>query len=345
MRARRWWPAWTDQDSAGNEGMSMSTPRDHLTTPLPGRGPDSIPYGPDEPTIQMRPLADLGQPDARPEDPTLADVTAPNLPAVRPSRPLVRPSAVIRSERKVSWRDLRGSQGAAILVAACVIFFALVLVVTALVLRPILSLFPGPGVPRPAAAATAAPLPTATATATASPTPLPPANAATFVTLDTTTQGNWQGVYGSAGYVLAGDPTQQLPATIQVTSSGAAPYTWAASTDDARAPAKPENPGDRIAACWYSFTSFTIDVNITDGQTYQLALYLLDWDQQNRVETVSVADASSGAALDTRPVRAFGNGEYLVWQVRGHVSIQVINAAGSLNAVVSALFFAPASPA
>ncbi|HEX6796179.1 MAG TPA: hypothetical protein VF116_00545 [Ktedonobacterales bacterium] len=323
----------------------MSTPRDHPTTPLPGRGSGSVPYGPDEPTIQMRSLADLGQPDARPEAPTIADLTAPNLPAVRPSQPLMPRSASSRLVHKVPWRDLRGSQGAAILIAACVFFFAFVLVLTALVLRPILSLFPGPGVPRPAAAATATSLPTATATATPSPTAIPPANTATFVTLDTTTQGNWQGVYGSAGYMLAGDATQQLPAAIQVTPSGAAPYTWAASTDDARAPVKPENSDDRIAACWYSFTSFTIDVNITDGQTYQLALYLLDWDQQNRVETVSVVDGSSGTALDTRPVSGFGNGEYLVWQVRGHVSIQVINAAGSLNAVVSALFFAPAASA
>lgn len=328
----------------------MSTPRDHPTTPLPGREPGSVPYGPDEPTIQMRRLSDIGQADARPEDPTLADVTAPSLPAVRQSLPaFAQPSAVIRAERKLPWpwRDLRGSQGVAVLVAACVLFFALVLVVTALVLRPILSLFPGPDANRPVAAATATPLPTATATATAtpSPTPLPPANAATFVTSDVTTQGNWQGVYGSAGYVLAGDATQQLPAAIQVTPSGAAPYTWAGSTGDARAPVKPENPSDRIAACWYSFTSFTLDVNITDGQTYQLALYLLDWDQQNRVETVSVVDATSGTALDTRPVSSFGNGEYLVWQVRGNVSIQVINAAGSLNAVVSGMFFAPAAPA
>ena len=45
----------------------------------------------------------------------------------------------------------------------------------------------------------------------------------------------------------------------------------------ARPPGSPAAP-DRIAACWYSTTSFTVDVNLTDGQTHDLELYFLDWD-------------------------------------------------------------------
>lgn len=298
--------------------------------------------GPDDPTILTRPLADLGDPDARADDPTLADITRASLPVARPSRPLIpaTPSAPRdRVEQGVPWRRRLQPQEIMMLVSGVVFILALVLIVTALALRPILSLFPGSPAAQQIAArsATATPLPTITPT----PSPAAPATTVTFAALDTNTQGNWQGTYGSAGYVLAGDDTQQLPSSIQVTPSGAAPYTWAASTDDDRALVKPENTDDRIAACWYAPTSFTIDVNITDGQTYQLALYALDWDQQNRVETISIVDPSTGAALDTRPVSDFGNGEYLVWQVRGHVTIQVINAADSLNAVVSGLFFAP----
>lgn len=303
-------------------------------------------YGPEDPTIQMRSVAGLGQPEAHAEDPTLGEVTDPSLPVLRRSFPLAPSSALERTAYDASPAPARTFQprDIAILLAACGVFLALVLLVTALVLRPVLALFPNSSSP-PVIARTATPLPTATPSPSPTATATPPANTATFVTLDTSTQGNWQGVYGSAGYILAGDATQQLPASIQVTPSGAASFTWADSTGDARALVKPENTADRIAACWYSFTSFTLDVNITDGQAYQLALYVLDWDQQNRVETVSVVDPSSGAALDTRPVSAFGNGEYLVWQVRGHITIQVINAAGSLNAVVSALFLAPAAPA
>ncbi len=314
----------------------MSTPSDPRTPQPPGV------YGPDDPTIQMRALAEAGDPDARADAPTLTDITHPSLPAMRPSQALQQPSASIRLDRVASMKRRLLSQDFAILLAACLFVFAFVLVVTALALRPILSLLPNSSTAHTAAAhaATATPLPTVTPT----PSPTLPATAATFAALDTTTQGNWQGAYGNSGFAIAGD-TQQLPAAIQVASSGVGTYTWAGSTDDARALVKPENPSDRIAACWSSFTSFSIDINITDGQTYQLALYVLDWDQLNRVETVSIVDPSSGAALDTRPVSAFGNGEYLVWQVRGHVTIQVINAAGSLNSVVSGLFFASAAPA
>lgn len=297
--------------------------------------------GPDDPTILTRPLADLGDLEARADAPTLADITHPSLPAVRPSRPLLPPPASIRLAPVEFVRRRLQSPDFVILLAACLFVFAFVLVVTALALRPILSLFPSSpsGLPGITRTATATPLPTVTPTLS----PAVPTTTATFVALDTNTQGNWQGTYGSAGYIVAGDDTQQLPPSITVTPSGAAPYTWASATDDARALVKPENPDGRIAACWYSPASFTIDVNISDGQTYQLALYALDWDQQNRVETISIVDPSSGAALDTRPVSDFGNGEYLVWQVRGHVTIQVINAADSLNAVVSGLFLAPAT--
>jgi hypothetical protein len=183
---------------------------------------------------------------------------------------------------------------------------------------------------QPALTATPTPSPTATLTST---------NGAAFTAVDATTHGNWQGVYGGTGYSLVAD-AQQLPGTIQLTPSGQTEFTWAASSTDPRALEKASTPGDRIAACWVSATAFAIDINVTDGQPHQLALYLLDWDQLNRVETVTVLDATTKAVLDARSVGAFSNGEYLVWQVRGHVVVQVTNAPGSVNAVVSAVFFA-----
>lgn len=185
------------------------------------------------------------------------------------------------------------------------------------------------------ATATATPLPTATAT------PLP-AIMASYLTQDTTTQGNWQGQYGSQGYVIVGD-SQQLPASIQVTPSNQQEFDWTDSTTDSRALLSASDPTNRIAACWFASNSFTIDVNITDGQTYQMALYVLDWDQQNRAEIINVLDPTTDTVLDARSVTAFGGGAWLVWNVRGHIAIQITNAPGSLNAVVSGLFFAPAA--
>jgi hypothetical protein len=224
------------------------------------------------------------------------------------------------------------------LFAAIGIVVLLASIVGVIVLSQALSLAggaPTPQAQQPATLPTATPTPIPTATATATPQPT---NSVTFVALDTTTQGNWQSTYGSQGAIVVGD-TQNLPGAIQVTPANQSGYTWAGSTSDPRALQKVSNSSDRIAACWYSSSAFTIDINITDGNTYRLALYLLDWDQQNRVETVSVVDPTSGNVLDTHQVQDFANGQYLLWDVRGHIQLQITNASGSINAVVSGLFF------
>src|SRR5262249_42786023 len=106
---------------------------------------------------------------------------------------------------------------------------------------------------------------------------------------------------------------------------------------DARALQKAGNPNSRVAACWYG-NSFTIDVNLTDGQQHQVALYLLNWDNTpGRSDTVQVVDVTSGKVLDTETPPSFVNGLYLVYSVCGHVHSQV----SGTRAVVSGLFFGP----
>jgi predicted secreted protein len=158
---------------------------------------------------------------------------------------------------------------------------------------------------------------------------------ATFVGTDTTTQGTWKGVYGTDGYHVIND-TVNYPAYAQVTPSGQLNYTWAASTSEVRALQK-ANAADRIAATWYGGT-FTIDVNLTDGNPHRLSLYLLDWDSFGRAETIEFRDGASNALLNSQSANTFRNGKYLTWTVQGHVVIKVIQT-GILNAVVSGLFF------
>src|ERR1051325_2676286 len=94
--------------------------------------------------------------------------------------------------------------------------------------------------------------------------------------------------------------------------------TWAASTSDVRALQKSSASG-RIAATWYSWTSFSVDINLIDGQAHQIALYFLDWDSGSRAESVAVLDAVTNNVLDTRSISGFGSGVYLVWNVSGHI--------------------------
>ena len=108
---------------------------------------------------------------------------------------------------------------------------------------------------------------------------------ASLVRTDTTTQGNWIGTYGSQGYDLftAGS---SLPSYATVTDTGANPYTWDSNTTDPRALQTVSGTG-RVASCLYSPTSFTVDVDLTDGQMHDLALYFLDWDSTERSEQFS----------------------------------------------------------
>jgi uncharacterized repeat protein (TIGR01451 family) len=159
---------------------------------------------------------------------------------------------------------------------------------------------------------------------------------ANFVNMDTATEGSWHGVYGADGYSVAND-TQSIPSYATFGLQNEQNWTWAASTTDPRALQTGSGTG-RIAAAWYLNGTFTVDVNMTDGKLHQFALYAVDWDNNGRVETVQVVDANTSSVLDTRSLSSFSNGVYLVWNVSGHVKINVTLNTG-INAVVSGVFF------
>jgi hypothetical protein len=166
----------------------------------------------------------------------------------------------------------------------------------------------------------------------------PGATTATFVRIDTTRQGSWQGVYGGDGYHIINDAVN-YPAYASVTPSGHSVWTWEALTTDVRGLQKASG-SERIAATWYAATSFTVDVALTDGQTHEVALYCVDWDQGGRGQRVEIVDAATNAVLDSRDLTGFTQGQYLVWNLKGNVRIRVVRTGGP-NAVVSGLFFNP----
>ena len=178
----------------------------------------------------------------------------------------------------------------------------------------------------------------ATATVTISVT-APSGPSASFLKEDTTTEGNWINTYGSQGYEVIGNATS-LPSYATVTPSGQSTYTWASSTTDPRALQDAGGTG-RIAAAWYSTTSFTVDVNTTDGNTHNLELYFVDWDNTGRSETVKISNPSNGTVLSTQTVSSFHSGVYLDYAVSGNILITITKTAGA-NAVLSGLFFDPA---
>ena len=167
---------------------------------------------------------------------------------------------------------------------------------------------------------------------------------ATFDGKDTTTKGNWIGTYGSLGYdvIGAGSAGLKLPSDVTVTPSGELSYTWAnpAPATATQALEVPPSGATRIAATWYSAGSFTVDVDVTDSQSYNLELYVLDYDTTTRAEQIQFTNATTGAVLSTQTVSSFSGGAYMNYTISGNVLITITKTAGA-NAVLSGLFFSP----
>ncbi len=167
---------------------------------------------------------------------------------------------------------------------------------------------------------------------------------ASFIQKDTITEGNWIGVYGTDGYEIINNPSTSnpnaIPAGVTITPTGATAYTWA---NPSTATPALEVPGgaSRIAATWYASTSFTVDVDVTNGQSYNLELYVLDYNGGNaRSEQIQLSNAGTGAVLSTQTVSKFTSGAYLNWTISGNVLLTITKTAGA-NAVLSGLFFDP----
>ena len=150
------------------------------------------------------------------------------------------------------------------------------------------------------------------------------------------TKGNWKNVYGNDGYNTVNDALS-YPSYARVNVIGYTSPTWDDSTTDVRALQKAAS-SDRVAARWSANSSFTIDLNITDGQSHSVAIYCLDWDGNNRSQRIDVLDWATNTLLDSRSISSFNGGQYLVWNIRGRVKLVVLRT-GARTAVVSGLYF------
>jgi alpha-L-rhamnosidase len=158
-----------------------------------------------------------------------------------------------------------------------------------------------------------------------------------FVKIDAATKGSWADIYGEDGFAIARETTK-LPSYVRVTLPSDASIWLASARGEPRALQRGNDTVNRIASAWYGFSDLRIDVDMTDGATHQVALYLVDWDSVARVQELDVMDSATDKLVDRRAISDFTGGEYLVWNLRGHVSIRIRRVAGA-NAVVSGLFF------
>ena len=195
----------------------------------------------------------------------------------------------------------------------------------------------------------------------------PPAEqyAAQFLAKDSTTSGNWGGVYGKDGYVLCnyngnGNDKKSLPSYVasvaynMIYGDGLPNAAqWATGTSDTRAlSADSSNSNIRNATCLYTDgynggrNTMTFTVSTIGSRTYQVTLYFVDWDNKGRQLAVEMFDANTLNLIS--PVQVVSNcygGCYLLYSYNQSAKFRIDQVRGD-NAVLSGIFFdsAPATP-
>jgi hypothetical protein len=161
----------------------------------------------------------------------------------------------------------------------------------------------------------------------------------TFNGIDSTTKGAWTGKYGSGGYIIPNGKSSPLSYTT-FSEAGGFPYTYANSTLDPRALQMSPGSSTGIASAFtdYYNTGFTFNVNLNDGKSHSVSLYLLDWDTTQRVETITISDASTGVVYNTETFSNFNGGIWANYTMTGNLKITVTPMAAP-SAVVSGVFF------
>jgi hypothetical protein len=181
-----------------------------------------------------------------------------------------------------------------------------------------------------------------------------PAPAATFVGVDSTTSGSWTSTYGADGFIIPNDATTS-PAYAAVNLNGANTFSYADPTSfpEGLLKTRTSPTTNRIASVFYQLTDgvnnngvISIDVNLIDFAQHQVALYFMDWQSSTRNVKIQILNSTTQAVLDTQTVASFPTGKYLVWNLKGHVTIKITEIIGdpasAPNTVtVNGIFFDP----
>jgi len=179
--------------------------------------------------------------------------------------------------------------------------------------------------------------------------PPPSGTAVTFIGSDDTTKGNWKGVYGQDGNIIALHSTTP-PSYSWYSLVNVNQFLYDLWSTDPRALQKytySYSPTERIASHFYSRFYMDFEVTTRDNQPHRIAFYFCDWEAKGRNVTVQALDAKTSAVLDSRVLASYVNGIYLVYNYSGDVIFRVKNNNSSdvtsPNATVSGIFWGGAT--
>lgn len=162
-----------------------------------------------------------------------------------------------------------------------------------------------------------------------------------FVGADNATSGNWIGAYGSQGQFVQGD-TANFPLFVHAGLTNGHEDSVYSSTTNPAALQRLSNPADRIVNHIATSDVMALDLNFIDGRSHRTSFYMTDADRRGRVQVVQLFDAQTGRLLDARSVSNFQKGQYLTYDLSGHVQLRFINVNPRSTAVLDGIFFDPA---
>jgi subtilisin family serine protease len=163
-----------------------------------------------------------------------------------------------------------------------------------------------------------------------------------YVGTDTTTQGNWQqSQYGlSTGYIVGYNfPQIDAPTNPDIEVTGGTEHVIGNPVSNPAALVESDTGGvtDRIESYLQTQTSMTIAYNPGDAISHTLALYFADYQNDHRIETVTIYNPATLQVLTSQTISNFSKGKYLVFNETGELLITITNG-GYPDAVLSGIF-------
>ena len=155
-------------------------------------------------------------------------------------------------------------------------------------------------------------------------------------------QGDWVGAYGAAGHLLAawnGTSDLVLMPNVQAVLEQGARFRWSALTGEVRALEDPAQ-SQRRAATYFDATEVRLRLNFAAAYTGTLHIYVLDWDNNDRRQTITVSGGGATPQV-TAITTNFREGAWIhvpiSVQAGGSVIVRATRTAGA-NAVLSGVF-------
>eukprot|EP01084_Bolivina_argentea_P065849 120033_1 len=187
----------------------------------------------------------------------------------------------------------------------------------------------------------------------------PPYYPCSVVSKDFETKGNWINKYGKEGYILfayqsSTNNLSNLPKWVKSVKGifGTKLMNFVETTSDERALQNPTNPNKRaLGAIYYTShgggpESFAMNITIDKSMvsSYYMSIYLCDWDNSNRRQSIHIFDAMNLNVI--APIvydEDYVNGVWTTFKLDRSIRTRIYEIRGPTN-VLSGIFFDTNSP-